>query len=117
VSTIRHRGAFRSGPEQYLLAALQHELPAVRETEVGDQGWCNEKSIRSEPEQTGRAELDFEHAALRDGGVGSVERPVRERRGRRAEHHDGGQHASPHPICSILSVEWFSDALRLAALE
>ncbi len=71
VSTSRERGSSSCAePEEQVLAALQHEFPAVRETQVDDQRGFYEESIRAKPKQTGRAELDFQH--LRSAIAASV---------------------------------------------
>src|SRR5262249_55408151 len=72
----------RDRSQQQVLLALEHELPAIRETKVADQRGHDEKVIRSDPQQAGRSKLDLQGSALGDGCVRSIERPVRASGGR-----------------------------------
>src|SRR5262249_51039705 len=68
--------------QEHALLALEHELPAIRQAQVGDQRGYDEKLVPADPQQARRSKLRLQGSALGDGCVRSVERPVRASSGR-----------------------------------
>src|SRR5258708_39287301 len=88
--------------------AVQDDLPVLRDAVVQDDRRRDDGVMRPFGENSGGTELHFDLAGPRDGGIGAIERAVRER-ARRLGQCDGGD--SPRR-CPWHVMEWTASSRR-----
>ena len=80
--------------------ALQHELPALRESVVQDHGRGDERALGSDLEVLRRTQFDLDLTGLGNGGVGTIEGPVGQGVAGPGHGQDRREHEAGIPVAS-----------------